>query len=240
MLTAFGIQTVGAATFVPLFCAVQVATSVLGKFGGAGVLDETRVAAIPAATVLTILIPLGLGSFVRNQPLKQSLINVFQVFYLFAELIERTAGPVLLPTSTTEPLPASLSRVYSFVQVLSILSYGGTIAAVLLTKVVPNLFPKGFAEHVSFRRVFLPRIKLETDGDHLEARLHFLRWDAAICLSSFLLWSAYTYLTVLPTGTVALEDVARLGAETLARALIMGPIGAAAHLLKQRDILAAA
>lgn len=240
LLAAFGIQTVGAATIVPLFLATQLATSVVGKTAlTSGVLSETRTAAIPLATILTLLIPTGLASFLKSQPQKQAWINVFQVFYIFAELIERTAGPFVAPAASTGPLSASLSRVYSFAEGLSILSHVGTIVAVLLTKIVPNMFPKGFAEHVSFRRIFLPRIKLETDGDLYEARIHFLRWDAAVCLSSLLLWAVYSYVAVLPASEQSLEAVGRLTLEVLARALVTGPVGAAAHMLRQRDIVAA-
>lgn len=239
MLTAFGIQTVGAATIVPLFLAVQLATSIIGKTSlTAGVLSESHTAALPLSTTLTILIPLALGSFLRSQPQKQAWANVFQLFYIFAELIERTAGPIVTPTASSGPLPASLERVYSFTKWLSILSHVGPIAVILLTKIVPNMFPKGFAEHVSFKRVFLPRIKLETHGDLYEARIHFLRWDAAIALSSFLLWAAYSFAAVSPTEK-SLESFTRFGLEIVARVLVTGPMGAATHLLKQRDLVAA-
>ncbi|QIW99005.1 hypothetical protein AMS68_004523 [Peltaster fructicola] len=235
LFTGFAVQSIGAAPVVPVWCAAHLATSLLSgaptQFGG---ISKSRIAAIPASVMLSIFTPLIMSPLSRSALAAQSWINMWQVYYLFSDLFERLIA-VAFTSSTLSPAVAT-SRLYSFAIGLATVSHALVVGVVLLSKIAPKL-PTGY-DHISFIKIFWPRLRLEKAGDMFEARLHFLRWDLAISALSILLWAVACYVLALPPGTaMTMSDASRLGVKIFARVCFTGPAGAAAWLLRERDLL---
>jgi len=68
----------------------------------------------------------------------------------------------------------------------------------------------------------------------VEARLNLLRWDEVVSVSAFVVWAV---VRSLPRADDSVAAVLKVAAGVLVRALIIGPAGAAAYTLQQRERL---
>ena len=184
------------------------------------------------------MLPLGAASYLRSNRAKQAMTIIFQVYFIFTELIERLVGQTITtPAAFSAVLSKPLVRLYAFAEILSAITHIGVFGTSFAAQVAPGAFPKGFAERTTLSKLFSPRVKQDKEGDLFEARLNFLRWDEAVTLSSLLLWAVVCYMQALPSDAMTLPALGKLGAEVLVRILVTGPVGAVAHLLRQRDTL---
>lgn len=194
-----------------------------------GVEESQQLRAIPIAMTLGVLVPLGMMSFVKSPEIKQLAICAFQIYPLLTAALMKVVAP-LMPSEQTvkrkagDSLPGPLSTVYIFATAIATITHVATLSEAL-------------SKGVSLKDLFLPRIALSKPGDMAEAAVNFLRWDEAVTCGSLLLWTLARFaLDTAPAGGVDATAVIQGAMAATVRTVLMGPVGAATELLRQREI----
>lgn len=232
LLTGLSIQNFGAATTIPLYAAIDLAIArpaTKATEARPGAEQSQRLRAVPIAITLGLLAPLGLMSFAKSPELKQLAIVVFQIYPIFTSAIVRLVAPLLpkeaaIKRKAGDALPGPLSTVYIFATVVGTIGHIATLS-------------ESFSKGLTLKQLFLPRVTLGREGDMVDARLNFLQWDEAVTCGSMMLWAIARYvLDTAPARGVNIAAVVQAVLGAAVRTVLMGPIGAAAELLRQREI----
>jgi hypothetical protein len=229
VIAGMGVQLLGAAVAIPLWCALHLASYFPVQSTIASLATEQNLAAAPYAVTLGLLLPVAFMTVTRHPGRKQFWIVMFQIYPILTYLATRLLSGRLASSSSED----SISNMYAYATTISLIThlacFGPSVASIL----APGMFTAAKAAQLNPLKAFLPRFGLTKRGDMVEARLNFLRWDEAVSVGSFVIWAVVRYISSLPEADVNTVVIAKLGAQVLGRAMVLGPVGAAVWLLKE-------
>jgi hypothetical protein len=229
VIAGMGVQLLGAAVAIPIWCALHLASYSPVQSSIASLAAEKNLAAAPYAVTLGLLLPVAFMTATRHPGRKQFWIVMFQIYPILTYLATKIFSGRLAPSSSEE----SINKVYAYATTLSVITHLASFGPSLASVLAPGMFTPTKAAQLNPLKAFIPRFGLAKKGDMVEARLNFLRWDEAVSVGSFVIWAVARYISSLPEEDVNTAVMAKLGAQVLGRALVLGPVGAVVWLLKE-------
>ncbi|UNI21307.1 hypothetical protein JDV02_007308 [Purpureocillium takamizusanense] len=239
----------------PLYCAVQVHTSVTASKPSAQNLRVpiSVLRALPFAFAVGMLLPSTLMtlpiSATITPDVKQILIAIWQPWPVYVAILLRFAHTAFSSSSTgrTEDSPEntakgrrSLRFAYAFAFANTAIPHIVTLTVSLATVAAPAIFDAKYREALHPLNVFhtplpwkSPVVQVATVGEGVHG---FLRWDYLIGTTGVLVWALSLYRTAhrLVYGRV---DNLGLLLKTAWLTVLAGPVGAAVELMWERDEL---
>ncbi len=210
----FGL-TAQALTFAfatPLYCAVQVHTSVTaGKPSAQNLrIPNSVLRVLPFAFVLGMLVPSSLMLLPVSETItpdvKQILIAIWQPWPAYVAILLRFAHTALPPTGQEEDSPQSTAKgrrslryAYAFAFANTAIPHIVTLTVSLATVAAPAIFDPKYREALHPLNVFhtplpwtSPVVQVTTVGEGVHG---FLRWDYLIGTAGVLVWAISLYRT---------------------------------------------
>lgn len=251
----FGL-TAQALTFAfatPLYCAVQVHTSVTaGKPSAQNLrIPNSVLRVLPFAFVLGMLVPSSLMLLPVSETItpdvKQILIAIWQPWPAYVAILLRFAHTALPPTGQEEDSPQSTAKgrrslryAYAFAFANTAIPHIVTLTVSLATVAAPAIFDPKYREALHPLNVFhtplpwtSPVVQVTTVGEGVHG---FLRWDYLIGTAGVLVWAISLYRTAHRFVYGRVDNIGLL-LKTAWLTVLAGPVGAAVELMWERDEL---
>lgn len=187
---------------------------------------------LPAPSIVSVGTKQALAAAWQPFPIYTSVLaSLCWLFSSYFSPDSDKSGPVTL---------RGLRRTYAFALSCAVIPRIAAWALSLTVLAFPTLFPENVAAEIHPLRVFVnrllwlsPLVQVTSVG---EGALWFLQWDDLIGSTALLLWALALYKAAHQQASVEIRWT-ELGSKVVLLSMIIGPVGAAVVLMRERDEL---